>query len=364
MKIVDVQAFQFSLPCRDNLRVKQTLIRNRDGFLLKVTSDDGYVGYGEISPLPGFSRELSVNVPDILKDVKTRLLNHVVPSHIERMEGKISHFLEDELFSPAVRCGIDMALLFLAAHAQHMSLSRLINHGHSKHIPVTCLLQGDRESILREAREKLRAGIHVFKLKVGGDDLQDDIDKFNGLCEVIKDKGWVRLDANQQWDLDSAVKFAQAVDFVSIEYIEDPLKDVGAIPEFFHRTMIPVALDEAVQKLDFKLLKSIEGVDVLVVKPTVFGGLEKTWRLAHQAKALGMRTIISSSFESGLGIVALAHFSSCLSHNVPMGLDTLKWFAKDILLDPPPVENGMFVIGDELFDTKQIDDSMLHEIPL
>ena len=53
MKIAQVEFTRFTLPLTRTLRVGGTELDTRDGGLIRLTTTDGRVGYGEVSPLPG-----------------------------------------------------------------------------------------------------------------------------------------------------------------------------------------------------------------------------------------------------------------------------------------------------------------------
>jgi O-succinylbenzoate synthase len=51
--------------------------------------------------------------------------------------------------------------------------------------------------------------------------------------------------------------------------------------------------------------------------------------------------VISSCFESGLGIASLALFAASMNlTNTALGLDTLKYFKHDLLTSPFQIEQG------------------------
>ena len=54
-----------------------------------------------------------------------------------------------------------------------------------------------------------------------------------------------------------------------------------------------------------------------------------------------MTPVISSAFESGVGLEALAQIAACVNTNdVPAGLDTLDMFEEDLRVDPLSIEGG------------------------
>jgi isochorismate synthase/2-succinyl-5-enolpyruvyl-6-hydroxy-3-cyclohexene-1-carboxylate synthase/2-succinyl-6-hydroxy-2,4-cyclohexadiene-1-carboxylate synthase/O-succinylbenzoate synthase len=73
------------------------------------------------------------------------------------------------------------------------------------------------------------------------------------------------------------------------------------------------------------------GVAALVLKPTILGGMERTLALAAWAQRHGMRAVVSSAFESPLGLSQWAQLAAAVdaaagspTHH---GLATLGWFA-------------------------------------
>lgn len=99
-----------------------------------------------------------------------------------------------------------------------------------------------------------------------------------------------------------------------------------------------------------------EGAAALVLKPAVLGGLERTAQLAAWAAQRGMRAVVSSAFESSLGLSQLAQLAAALETAPGVqasqhGLATLSWFAEDLLpeaasaqlLQPDSAGGGMAV---------------------
>ena len=242
-------------------------------------------------------------------------------------------WFEEMNLRPSVQFGIEMAVLNLIASTQNTPLFQSIAHAHSDHRDYTrvhALLDGTVEEVARQAKKFKDDGFMDMKLKVRGS-VDESAEKVRTVNEVLRGEVLLHLDANQAWELEDAVRFGREIECSTVAYIEEPLKHVYQTPEFYQETMIPVALDESLLKLSVEEFKSLDGVDVLVLKPTALGGLEKTWQLMRQARTLGLAAVISSSFESGLGILTLANLASCTVRDQAAGLDTLKWFEQDPL---------------------------------
>jgi O-succinylbenzoate synthase len=57
MKLASLQVFRYSLPLNAPILVKNHRLSSRQGLILKFTDTVNNTGFGEIAPLPGFSRE-------------------------------------------------------------------------------------------------------------------------------------------------------------------------------------------------------------------------------------------------------------------------------------------------------------------
>jgi len=81
---------------------------------------------------------------------------------------------------------------------------------------------------------------------------------------------------------------------------------------------------------------------------------------AEHATYLGIKPILSASYETGVGLLSLMHVAAQVACDVPVGLDTYRFIHRDVLiprirLDRPKVEIPAFSFF-------QIDHSLLTRI--
>jgi len=56
----------------------------------------------------------------------------------------------------------------------------------------------------------------------------------------------------------------------------------------------------------------------------------------------GIKTVVSSTFESGVGMLMLINLAAALNRgDLAVGLDTLDWFEDDLLASPIAVKSGL-----------------------
>ena len=228
-----------------------------------------------------------------------------------------------------------------------------ITHEHHDHIKISGLLIGSKDVVVRQTKKMLEEGYHLFKLKVS-DNIDEEIAKVRAVNEIIGGQALLHLDANQSWDLAKAIHFGNEVGLAAVEYIEEPFKYTSLIHDFFMQTTIPVALDESLQAMSFNDIKGIDGVDFFILKPTMLGGIEKINRIVNDANRFAITTVLSSSYESGIGMLTLANLAGMTTRDRAAGLDTLKYFKGDLLKEPLSIHRGRMDIGDRMILSKDI----------
>ena len=362
MRICDFKIFRYQLPLVRALTVRGRHLSKREGFIIKLSDEHGNTGYGETAPLPGASLEMPDAVLSQLQDLRSQLMGQTVPANIEHLNGKFSAWLQNTPLAPSVRFGIETAVLSLKASHVHKPLAELIDADYQTDLTVNGLLQGPREVVLKEAQDMLNAGYHAIKFKIGGTDVRADIETVNTLASLIAGRALLRLDANKAWDFDQALQFSKEVNYGAIEYIEEPLKDFSKMPELYAETTIPLAVDESLKEHSLKEIKSLDGIEVIILKPTLVGGFEKVGQLAAEAKSYGIRAVISSSFESGIGIRALANLAACFSHHAAAGLDTVRWFERDTVSPALHLEHGRIQIEQCQLHGLHLAADVIHEV--
>ena len=335
------QIFAYRLPFREPVPLKGVTLTHREGLLLKLADEDGVEGWGEIAPLPGFSRETLV---ETLRNAETvaRLWCSKFP---------------DALFSlraPSIRFGMEQAAWHIDATRNGLSLHQLVSPNARDRVRLCALLFGDsREQMSKAIRSRL-VGYRTVKIKVGRRAPEMDAQLIMQLSADLGADVRIRLDANRGWSLEDAVRFAKMVEGLPIEFIEEPVSNPQALQAFYSRAGMPLALDETV--LDHKLAewKKIKGVVAVVLKPTLAGGLKACVDIANAAVSIGAMPVVSSSFESGVGTIGLAALAAFVTRSdEAAGLDPHWRLAEDVLRERLDIVNGtLYLAGMKRLDIR------------
>ncbi|MEQ5184243.1 o-succinylbenzoate synthase [Providencia alcalifaciens] len=287
--------YSFSLPMEAGVILRYQRLKTRDGLLVCLQDEDSE-GWGEISPLPEFSRE---TLEEATADTIAWLNEWVnegtmTPSHL-----------------PSVAFGCSCALAELT--------SELPQQADYRKAP---LCSGDPDDLILSL--DAMDGEKVAKVKVGLYEAVRDGMVANLLLEAVPELK-LRLDANRSWTRAKADGFAKYVnpDYrARIAFLEEPCKTREESLQFSAETGIAIAWDESVREEGFKV-EAQPGVAAIIIKPTLTGSLSYCRSLVEQAHQLGMQAVISSSIESSFGLTQLARVANWLTPNTIPGLDTV-----------------------------------------
>ena len=360
MTISSCRIFRYRLPLAAPLPSASDVLHERTGLLVRMGADSGASGWGDVAPLPGFSRESVEDAETELKSWAGRLRGAWFDPLGDSLESWLGHESADTV-PPSVRFGLETALASLSRRMDDAAAGELACFDGV--VPVNGLLAGSREQVLADARRLRQGGCRAVKLKVGSRPATEDAELAQEVRSVIGDGVTLRLDANRSWSLEQAVSFGRGIGAAGVEYLEEPLREPARLRELFDATGIPVALDESLLELRPDDLEGRREVGAVVLKPTLLGGAARAREWVAKALALNVRPVVSACFESGVGLLALASFAwASTGEAVPAGLDTYRWLGADVVRPRIPFDTGAIEWNDAMAQAHRIDGSRLSEI--
>ncbi|WNY86318.1 o-succinylbenzoate synthase [Leclercia adecarboxylata] len=290
-----VQIYRWQIPMDAGVVLRERRLKTRDGLFVHL-QQDGREGWGEIAPLPGFSRETLEEAETAVRAWSSAWRNGEAPL----LPGL-----------PSVDFGISCALAELDGSLPEQADYR-----------AAPLCTGDPDELF--AALAAMPGEKVAKIKVGLYEAVRDGMVANLLLEAIPDLR-LRLDANRAWTPLKAQQFAKYVNPAyrsRIAFLEEPCKTREDSRAFARETGIAIAWDESLREADFAFTAE-PGVSAVVIKPTLTGSLAKVREQVTAAHSAGLTAVISSSIESSLGLTQLARIAAWLTPDTIPGLDTL-----------------------------------------
>ena len=214
---------------------------------------------------------------------------------------------------------------------------------------------GTYEEMLARLEEKLQAGFHCVKLKIGAIDFFKELDLIKRIRDVYtQQQVELRVDANGGFLPENAMSQLEALAKYDIHSIEQPIKQHQwpKMAQLCRETPLPIALDEEligvnVRSMKEALLDTIRP-QYIILKPSLHGGIYGCNEWIQLASQRGIGSWITSALESNIGLHAIAHYAAKVygpNVEMPQGLGTGQLFTDNI---PMPLE----IRGDKLFIVK------------
>jgi o-succinylbenzoate synthase len=312
MIIVNVQWRSYRLPFLDSFSTAHSVMAAREGIIVQVTTDQGI-----------------------------QALDLVV------FEGQAGSS------ASSVLCGLEIALLDALGKANGCGVSTLLAPADfvpRAVVPVNAIIGvGTTKSAIEIAQEVRKSGFRCVKLKVGlGLSVHEEIERIASVREAIGPAMHFRLDANEAWNLEEAIAILSQCVPSDIQYVEQPLKalDLVGMHTLRQALPIPIAADEAVHSLESaRHVLDSEAADILVIKLQLAGGLRVGQQIIQAAAERGARSVITSTIEAGIGLVAALHLAAASPDlTLECGLATLHLLVDDLLIDDLPVRDGFMTV--------------------
>lgn len=304
--------YAYRIPLLAPLELPGTRVKERWGLVLKLTDSRGVVGWGEAAPLPGFSRESLAQCREALVGLAQQWLGG---SKGQNSAGKVAD-------SPSARFAFDCA-------CQELDRGPL-----SATVPLDPypLLSGDPDALLSRWQHWASPRPATIKLKLGRHSANEEARLIGALLRISPELR-LRLDANRAWSRSQAEAFFGALPgtaIQAIEYLEEPCRLLEESLEVAAQHRLPLALDESLREPGFQLPSS-PFLCALILKPGLTGSLTALKTLLGQARQRGLRTVLSSGYESSLGTGQIAALAQQLTPGEPPGLDTQQLFSAHLL---------------------------------
>lgn len=301
----------------------------REGLILRLEDEDGRVGQGEASPLPGYSPDDLAGCAHALEDVHLRIGSPELDAQLAPL--------------PAARFALETALLDLTAQSRGESIATVLGKKSLLRVPRSGLVDLD-ERACEVAKGLLARGVRTLKVKIGSSTLDADLEKLAALRSEVGMPFTLRLDANGAWSLDEARKNLARLAPLAPELCEEPARE-GDLARL-GRCAIPWAADESLQNpANVRAMLDDPACEVLVLKPALLGGLAVARALAEQATARGKQVIVTHMFEGPIAMAAACELALSLSVTpLACGLDLHRALACFPSLEIPHLREPGFIV--------------------
>jgi L-alanine-DL-glutamate epimerase-like enolase superfamily enzyme len=312
MKITGVEAIELRLPesyAGPRLIVRQTLI-------IKVHTDEGIVGIGEVDSCPTVVRA-TVNAPAANSPI-SGLASVIIgenPLEIRQLNDKMYEASFDYGRGGVVFHtigGIDIALWDIAGKYYNQPVYRLLGGPFQTKIPAyasTLFCQNGKETA-EEGKKWADKGFTSVKFgwHPMGQSEKLDLELVEGARQGIGDNRNLLVDAGCCWDTATAIKRSQQFEDYNLFWLEEPLArdNIDGYRQLSTVSRIPIAAGEGeAGRYAFRGLLEHGGIHIAQID-LVRNGITETMRIADMAEDRGLK-VVNHHWSSDINLAASLH---------------------------------------------------------
>lgn len=348
-----VEALVFRYPLDIPVKTSFGVMQDRPAVFVRAEDEDGVVGWGEAW----------CNFPSQGAEHRARLINELLAP---LLVGEPFSDPRDAFDKLTVRtavlaiqsgesgplaqaiAGIDIALWDIAARRAGEPLWRFLG---GRDASVRVYASGlNPDAPERIVKSKHADGHRAFKLKVG---FGADLDRRNlaAIRDTIGEGVPVAVDANQAWDLATAMTMASSMETYGLAWLEEPLRADRPWSEWRElsaASAIPLAAGENIS--GFTGFSEALAAGVLrIVQPDAakWGGLSGCLEVAHGIRRSGA-SFYPHYLGGGIGLLASAHLLAAADGDGMLEIDANANPLREALCGPvADVKDGRISLGEE-----------------
>ena len=321
MKIAEIETFQLSAPLERPFGWSQGWIGHRSVGLVKVTTDDGIVGWGE--GCGGAAAAVVENDfgPMLMGEDPTNRIGLWQKMFAMQYNANVAVGLGGSAIS-----AVDTALWDITGKALGQPVYQLLGGRARDRVAVyaTGLYYTEGEfptRLLDEARGYVEAGFKGMKTKVGGLPMDEDVKRVAALREAIGPDIKLMVDANQAYNATSAIRIGTRLADLDILWFEEPVNAQDIEGYLQVKSALPMAIaggENLRTRYEFSHFLSRRAYDIAQPDVINVGGITEMHNVAMTANTQGIQ-VNPHVWGSPVMIAASLHVASTIPPCPPSG---------------------------------------------
>jgi L-alanine-DL-glutamate epimerase-like enolase superfamily enzyme len=285
-------------------RISRETQSERGVVVVEITYE-GIRGYGEASPSPYYGEDVGT-VLLALERVKEEL--HGEPEDLMKRiaQGDLRKTLDGHA---SLRAAIDMALWDIVGKRERKPLYEVFGLDPTR-TPATSFTIGIDAPESIDVKVDEAAPYRILKMKMG---LPGDLALLDRV--IARSRKTIRVDANEGWDIETALQMCDELGDKGIEFVEQPIhhekeEDLRTLKRL---SRIPVILDESIRTLDdiVRCRDQGHGINIKLMK---CGGITPALSMIDEARRANLKVMLGCMIETSIAITAAAHLSPLVDY--------------------------------------------------
>ena len=321
MKITSFETFQLKAPLEIPFGWSQDTITSRSVGLVKITTDEGIIGWGEGCGGPAAA---------VVNEIFAPLLIGEDPTNRSALWQKMFHSIYNANlavgFGGSAISAVDTALWDITGKALDVPIYHLLGGKIRDSIPVYATglyyTQGEFPSrLIDEARGYVESGFIGMKTKIGGLSIDEDVKRVKAIRDAIGPDVKLMVDANQAYNASSAIRIGQKLSDLDLVWFEEPVNAQDIEGYLLVKNSLPMAIaggENLRTRYEFQQFLSKRAYDI--VQPDVInvGGISEMRNVSMTANTMGIQ-VNPHVWGSPIMIAASLHVASTIPPCPPSG---------------------------------------------
>jgi L-alanine-DL-glutamate epimerase-like enolase superfamily enzyme len=317
----------------------------RAAVIVKITADDGTVGWGQSVPIAKWSYETLETAAVVLRDYFAPVLIGRDPTDIQGAHAEMDQALAPGFTTgmPISRAGIDLALHDLTGKLSGKSLAQMWDKPKGGPITLSWTVNvtslDDVDSVIEEGKKR---GYRHFNIKVAPDP-EFDV----ALAKEVRrlsPKSFLWADANGGYEPESALKAAPLLADAGVDVLESPLRPnrISGYQALKKQGALPILMDEGViSPTDLEEFIKLDMLDGVAMKPARCGGLVSNKRQIEMCLENKLIWLGSGLTDPDISLAATLGLYGAFDLKTPAALNGPQFLTADVLKKPLHIENGI-----------------------
>jgi muconate cycloisomerase len=308
LTVTSIEPIAVSLPMKKPVIMAGEEVRRADNVLVRVTADNGLIGWGEAASAPTMTGETIESMAAAVR----RLAGVLTGREAADIDGALQAMHGSMYGNSGAKAAIEIALHDLAGRAAGKPVHALLGEQRRKDAGLLGVIGGgDYDGDLADAAKKKGEGYPAFKIKVGVDTPERDAARTRAICAVLGSGRIISSDANQGFSKDEALTYVRAVEGCGLDFFEQPVEaeDLDAMAAVAAATEIAIGADEGIHSLaDIERHHARGAARGVSLKAIKLGGLRGLVAAGTLCDRLGMSVNVScKTGESSIACAAALH---------------------------------------------------------
>jgi len=276
-----------------------------ENVMVKIVVGDEF-GVGSASP-SNVTQETLQSIEAFLEKVPKKIIG-TEENDIARLHQRL------DAISPgntAAKAAVDIAVYDLLSKREKKPLYKFLGGTRKKMLTDMTLGIESKEVTVQRAVKYCKSGFRALKVKVGLD-LDEDINRVAAVREAVGPPIELRVDANQGYTVDQAIRFAEHMEPLDVAFVEQPVKadDYAGLRKVTERSPIDIMADECVKSsLDARKIAREGIADMINIKLMKSAGVHDAVLTNMLAEATGISTMVGCMGEIQVSVAAGLHFA-------------------------------------------------------